>query len=373
MFADVNGANITVSALRHLRNLDKAYYTHTGAAPQITVGSDIDFATADFDWEIGVGGCVYTGSSDSPYKNSSFAPLSNDTVFEKSGASFHGNNHVLKNFVIKVETAATGVGIFKKTVGMDISGVRVVDILVEAATSEQVGALVGSITGGTVSNCGVYLSDNSEGGGYYSDHTYDSGVYVNEMEKRYYTYTLTGGEATGGLCGSAKNVTFTNSFAAIMVNGSTITGGLCGTAEGGSFENCYASGDVTAVNQVGGLLGRAAGTAFKNCYTSNEISAASEAGGFVAISANSTYNTCSSYAGLTSATGQGVPDKTSSGVFIGSTKSTDDTFTNCVYLKQEGRNADHQNDDDQIYNVEFAKQLTFFLVIFQENRLLLRI
>jgi len=339
LFADVNGANITVSALRHLRNLDKAYYTHTGAAPQITVGSDIDFATADFDWEIGVGGCVYTGSSDSPYKNSSFAPLSNDTVFEKSGASFHGNNHVLKNFVIKVENAATGVGIIKKTVGMDISGIRVVDILVEAATSEQVGALVGSITGGTVSNCGVYLSDNSEGGGYYSDHTYDSGVYVNEMEKRYYTYTLTGSKTTGGLCGFAKNVAFNNSFAAIMVTGTGEVGGLCGTAEGGSFENCYASGDVTAASQAGGLLGKATGTAFTNCYASNEISGTGEVGGFVAISNGGTYTNCTSYASLTSATGQGVPDKTSSGVFIGSTKSTDDTFTNCVYLKQEGRNA----------------------------------
>lgn len=327
---------IYVSSLRHLRNLDEAYYRHSGNKPRIVQSKDIDFRAGNYAW--GVDNInnvpVYVGYSSGPLEF--FEPIENSTIFERTGAEYNGNGNLLNNFVIKA--SGDYVGIIKKTNGMIISKVNVQDISVDAGSSNYVGAFAGSITGGSVSESSVYLSTELEDGTHYSRLADSTGAYSNEMERRYnVSNTVVGGEYTGGFCGIATGTSFDKCFTAIKVAGTNKLGGFCGETQNGTkFTNCYTSGKIYAdghAGSVGGMVGTVSGTTFNNCYSTCVIAARTKAGGIAGVSKNSRYTLCNSYAKVTALDGTGIPSE--SGGFLGSGNSTNDTFNNCEVMAQD--------------------------------------
>lgn len=323
---------IAIAAVRHLRNLDKNYYTYKGAKkPIITISNDIDFSAQNYAWEKVGTRSRYCGSATRPI--SSFSPIENESVFGRTdtreiGGEIRGNRNKLKNFVIEDEQDY--VGIIRQISNMDISSVYVQDVQVRAKACA--GGFAGSITGGSVSDSGVYLSTTDDTGNYYSSKTYTTGKYSDMMEERYHTYTISGSDSIGGFCGIANNVQFSNSFAAIMVTGTSTVGGFCGKTEGtASFTNCYSSGAVTANSLAGGFVGAANGSAFSNCYSTSDVTVTAKAGGFVSTSISSSYKNCISYAKVIGKTNAIL---TSSGIFLGAGNSTGDTIDTCFYLAQ---------------------------------------
>lgn len=117
------------------------------------------------------------------------------------------------------------------------------------STGGSAGGLVGSMTGGTITNCAA-------------------AVYVN------------GTTAAGGLIGSASNVAVTDSYAGghtkhDPINHTDHSGYLTGTS-GEARVNVYATGDT---GSAGGLIGNMSGGSATNCYSTCSVKG-SAAGGF---------------------------------------------------------------------------------------------
>ncbi len=333
LFSSYNGGEICIGAVRHLRNLDKNYYTHDGSALSIIQNNDIDFDTTDYKWVLNDGKCVYSDTATRAI--TVFEPIENDTVFENGNTTFDGRNNIIKNFVISTDSDNTG--LIRQISDMEIKKVKLVDMKLDAGNGSYVGAFAGRIAKSTISDCGVYLSTKNADNAYYCNNFYVEGVYLNEMDERYDTRTVAGRQYVGGFCGYAKNVDIYDSFAAVKVKGTFDVGGFCGYADNGTtITDSYSSGAVTADGRTGGFVGSADNVRFKNCYSTSNIAVNEKSGGFVGKSDNSTYIDCISYAKLTDASGSSIP--VTSGAFVGVYNSSGDSFDNCLYLKQEGYN-----------------------------------
>ncbi len=333
---------IHIGAVRHLRNLDKDYYTHDGRKVNVIQNKDIDFASTDYAWTLNGASCVYMGTA--PRAIEAFEPVENDTIFEKTGSTFDGRNNLLKNFVISTKEDYSG--IFRKMSQMTVQKVKIRDIKLDAGTGSYVGALAGKITKSIIKDCGVYLGTRNEDNAYYCNNVYTEGTYLNEMEERCETLTISGNTFVGGLIGYAEDTDITSSFAAIKVKGTFDVGGFAGCADNKTtVARCYASGAITADGRAGGLVGSSIGSTFDTCYSTGNISVNWKSGGFVGQSENTKYTDCISYAKLTDSSGNRVPAV--SGAFIGTDNSDNDTFDNCAYLKQEGYNVGLTSEDIQ--------------------------
>ena len=161
-----------------------------------------------------------------------------------------------------VETGAVIVGV--AVIGADVTG------------NEYVGALVGHIHDGSLSNChstGSVAGDThvggitGESGGIFSN-TYSTasvtGVHEvggligqnhGTVSKSYCTGRVTGDEYVGGLVGWNHHGTISSSYSSGTVDGVSLVGGLVGSNRA-TVSNCYSTGNVTGLEDVGGLVGR---------------------------------------------------------------------------------------------------------------------
>ena len=161
-----------------------------------------------------------------------------------------------------VETGAIIVGL--AVIGADVTG------------NEYVGALVGHIHDGSLSNChstGSVAGDThvggitGESGGIFSN-TYSTasvtGVHEvggligqnhGTVSKSYCTGRVTGDEYVGGLVGWNHHGTISSSYSSGTVDGVSLVGGLVGSNRA-TVSNCYSTGNVTGLEDVGGLVGR---------------------------------------------------------------------------------------------------------------------
>lgn len=133
------------------------------------------------------------------------------------------------------------------------------------------GGLAAVISGGTVSNSGVFVVDVD---GATKDAPYDS-------------YPITGNANAGGFAGKITGGTVSTCFAAVKVTAGT-SGGFAGSLSGGTLSDCYAAGhtvsgvfeapagdksaNITGSSAAAGFVGEwTAGTISGTCYTTLSV------------------------------------------------------------------------------------------------------
>lgn len=162
------------------------------------------------------------------------------------------------------------------------------------STGGSAGGLVGSMTGGSITNCAaaVYVSGADAGGligsangvtvtdSYAGGHTKD-GKYLHLKDGKYVPIesgaarvnVIATGSA-GGLIGSMSGGTATNCYSTCSVKGAT-AGGFAGSASGGAISNSYCTGlvlgtaAVTETSEVKAFVGDGSPTGSGNWYYSS--------------------------------------------------------------------------------------------------------
>ena len=171
---------------------------------------------------------------------------------------FDGSGHTISNFTY-TSTGADNIGLFGRVYGgaAKIKDLGLINPNVDAGTGIYVGSLVGSLSGGAISNC--YAEGGSVSG---AGSEYRGGVgglvgengYSGTITGSYASSTVTGDNYVGGLVGYNDNI-LAHCYATGNVAGTTNVGGLVGENDYGTITNCYATGSVTGTADVGGLVG----------------------------------------------------------------------------------------------------------------------
>lgn len=249
---------------------------------------------------------VYTGNA---FK---IIGSSNNNAFR---GVFDGNGKKIWNLTY-TNTRRDYAGLFGYIKGdsVEIKNVGLVSPRIDVGTGSYVGALVGYVNEGTVTNCyatAVSISGAKRAGGligYASD-----GNITNCNVKG---GSVLADEDAGGLAGY-NDAEIENCHASCLVSGKTRLGGLIGansgpvrdsTARGrvsatereagglaggnsGPLTNCSARGDVRADRTAGGLVGGNSG-AIMNCWASGDISGGQSLGGLVGSNSQETISCC---------------------------------------------------------------------------------
>lgn len=308
--------NLAISSVRHLNNLRASNYFATGNGLIITQTGAIDY---DFTkWAAGSMISSYDPKK-KPYADT-LAPIENKSLFD--GITFNGNNNELRNFKI---AGTNNIGLFSQLKDSAFMNMKLVDFSVSG--SAYVGALAGQMQGGSITNCGVYLTTKDE---------YNRPL--TDMADRVARYRVSGTDYVGGLVGRISGGTATKgSFAAMNVSGNAYVGGFAGEYSNGLITDSYASGKVNATGSyAGGFAGRTANTSMNGCYSTSDVTAQWYAGGLVGSAANGTISDCSAYGVVQK--GDNLLDKATSGGFAGTSTAT---FQNCNFLRQANYNYDY--------------------------------
>jgi len=238
---------------------------------------------------------------------------------------FDGNGHTISSFKY-TSTGVNAIGIFGNVGGVNakIVNLKLLTPDVRAGAGDYVGALVGVLESGVITNCYVQrgsvsgrlyvggLVGASEGtvidccssGGVWGD-WYVGGlvgeVGDGQVTECYSTANVSGNRDVGGLAGRTADETsaVTNSYATGSVNGNMYVGGLVGQVERGAAYKSYSVGKVSGSQYVGGLVGniRALGNVM-HCFWDTQTSGQpTSAGGIGKLTAEmQTMNTFTSVA-----------------------------------------------------------------------------
>lgn len=208
---------------------------------------------------------------------------------EKFSGSLDGNNHIIKNLVIK-----NRVGSFAALIGFAessmVKNIGIVDCRIEG--SGTAGALVGSQKKSSIVNC--YATGTLKGGtvGGLVGHQVQSGI-----GNCYADIEIKGGSNVGGLVGYSYNCNIEHSYARGKVNGETNVGGLVGDmAYIGSISQSFADVQVNGKRHVGGLVGNRSRcgqnpSIMKNCYSISDVTGEQYVGGLAGGDKGSCYST----------------------------------------------------------------------------------
>ncbi len=256
--------NVVIRSPRHLVNLSK-YTRDNSVSAKAQTWDYIQLLDVDFDaWEKDL-----AGKSDT----NRLYPIR-----LRDGGSYTGNRFRIENIYIGPENGTdTLVGLFDEVSGTTkLEGIRMHNASVKAdnATVTAVGGLVGKMSGGTVTDCGIYVDRDK--------YIYKPG----EPADTDLSVKNNAGNPVGGLIGQITGGTVENSFAAVkLYSGSNGTcGGFVGEMTGGTVTNCYAGGHTVNGKYVdisdgynvsagtggtaGGFVGEYAGGTFGGiCYS----------------------------------------------------------------------------------------------------------
>lgn len=228
-----------------------------------------------------------------------------------SGAAFRGvfdgDGHAVSGFTWRSE-GISYVGLFGyvNDPNAEIRNLTLVSPEVDAGSGRFVGALIGCLGNGTVTNCAVdggHVVGGAIVGGLAGANGYrwpypvirgchstctvtgdtEVGGLVGEViagavADCYASGPVTGRERIGGLVGSNWQ-TIDRCYAAGVVTGEDCVGGLVGYNQR-AVANCYAVGAVTGEDHTGGLAGENAGT-IRNGYAAGAVGGNDAAGGLV--------------------------------------------------------------------------------------------
>jgi hypothetical protein len=220
---------------------------------------------------------------------------------------FDGNHKTLSNFR-QASDFSGYLGLFGLVEGLDarIENLTLADPNVASETGRYVGALVGSLSEGTVSNCHVRAGGvlgmsfvgglaGRNDGGTITGCTADAFVqgtsriggligqsYFGRVERCGARGQVQGPESSywvGGLIGECRNAAVSECRACCSVRGDLYVGGLLGENLSGSVERCGTGGVVRAGTYAGGLLGLNSGGTIRDCYSTADVKATIYAGG----------------------------------------------------------------------------------------------
>ena len=371
---DGNNIAISVSKVRHLRNLSTGYYALGSVAGNISINQsdNIDFAKGLYAFNLA---SKYVGTEPVAPETvagpvASIKPIVNDTLFNNGNSrtvTIDGNGYKIKNLVVfdsaqndvseeedieqegtdRIETV--GAGLFAQAKNVHFKNINLVDFSLKAENRNNVGALVGNIVGGSIKNCGVYLEayyKDASGVKHYYNQESDS-EHGTVMSRHYATMYILGGNRVGALVGNARNTEIKESFGAVRVEGKRSIGGFIGNIKAGSITNCYASGDINnfknATKVIGGFVGRSNGTSISNAYASGDIYGDSMMGGFIGKATQTTFSSCNAYGKVLNMDGLGDFAKSKkAGGFVGQISGGGNPIelinnllsANCHYLSQ---------------------------------------
>ena len=201
----------------------------------------------------------------SAYKGDEFNIIGNPPLW--FCGTFDGAGHRISNLIYH-SVDRNNVGLFGWVWDQHGSGIikdlGLIDVSIDAGSGSSVGALVGSLWGGTVTGCYVY-------GG-----------------------TIFGNDAVGGLVGGfseippprsniqqTPNGQISQCFTCCRVSGNSYVGGLAGSSIY-EISNCYSNSDVFGYTWPGGLVGENLGY-INNCYAAGHIQGDVLVGGLVGI------------------------------------------------------------------------------------------
>ena len=275
-----------ISNIRHLENLDKT----VSKQDDNDSGNKLNIANAvqirDLNWTTDNSGYwignTVTDTDNGLTGQGKYYPVSPDYALTYNGqgnsvlnldidftgpAGMFGtlnNNNEIKNVIVRNEAQTAGA-----------------DAALEIKGSGSAGGLVGSMTGGKVTNCAaaVYVKGTTAAGGligyadgvtvtdsYAGGHTKD-GKYLHLKDGKYVPIESGAGRvnviasgSAGGLIGSMTGGTAANCYATCSVMGATAAGGFAGTASG-TINNSYCTGlvlgtsDVTETSSVKAFVG----------------------------------------------------------------------------------------------------------------------
>ena len=251
----------------------------------------------------------------SAYKGTSFnliGSYDSDWVEKSFTGVFKGNGHVISGFTYHGDSLANVffVGLFRSVDGVNarIQDLRLIDPNVSGG--RYIGALVGRLHNGTISNCvieaGVVVdSEGSDIGGIVGANI--QGILLNCRSERCVVH---GRSHVGGLIGKNEG-TIQNCYSSGDIFGNLIIGGQVGDNLGsiyntystsrvrgsgsmqlgigglvglniGTIEACCAAGDVTGIERVGGLIGNNNDNSIiTDSYATGNVSGDSSIGGLV--------------------------------------------------------------------------------------------
>ncbi len=227
------------------------------------------------------GGAAVIDADDDYYNSGSgWEPLG-DSGPNPFRTTFEGNNRTISNLFINVAGNSDNyIGLFGQLGGATVTRVHLVGAKVTG--NNDVGALVGHITRGTVSHSSSSGTVSGVGnvGGLVG--TINSGSGVVEYSRSSAVVTATGDRA-GGLVGNGSGRVRV-SYATGAVTGLNDVGGLAGYSPT-SFYAVYATGAVTATGvsnaYAGGLVGGSEGGIYASYSTGAVTSASGDAAGML--------------------------------------------------------------------------------------------
>lgn len=159
-----------------------------------------------------------------------------------------------------------------------IKNVKMTDVDIDGGNG--IGALIGRMAGGTITNCsstGSIIVGSDQMGGLIG--RMDDGTVSNCWSSC--TVTSAGGQdSIGGLIGNMQGGTVFQCYATGAVTGDgDQTGGFAGLLIG-NIDDCYAMGAVSGANITGGFTGYAFSGTIDNCYSTGSVSGTTNTGGF---------------------------------------------------------------------------------------------
>ncbi|MHC4517330.1 MAG: GLUG motif-containing protein [Planctomycetota bacterium] len=218
---------------------------------------------------------------------------------------FDGNGYAISNLSLASEgTSYAGLFSYIEDPNAAVRNLGLIDPEIDAGNGSYVGALVGRVGDGTITDC--YVTGGTVVGGDYvgglvggTDDVWREGS--SRVVGCYSTCDVVGVSYVGGLAGEAEGAV-TDCYATGVVRGDAYVGGLLGYGywatcsyangivsgdnnvgglAGGGYRmaNCYALGIVVGVERVGGLAGGAAEVT--NCYAATVVRGTSQTGGLV--------------------------------------------------------------------------------------------
>ena len=208
----------------------------------------------------------------SSYAERDFHLIGNsETAFQ---GVFDGNGHTISNFTYACEEARY-IGLFPcvyagwcnprdescvEEESGTIRNLRLVDPDIAGGPWATVGAMVGHLSRGTVTNCGVErgivstVDPRGSIGGLVGRCDGPSTIRACRAAS-----TVVGNRRAGGLVGYSVAATIADCYAQGVVSGREVAGGLVGESSDSNITNCYASGFVVGLDAVGGLVGHTTG------------------------------------------------------------------------------------------------------------------
>ena len=211
----------------------------------------------------GTAGSYYKLTNDINLDDKPFTPISNLT------GTFDGDGHSILNLNItsSVTGSITKVGLFRQSSGtiknLTLTG------KVSGTTNNYVGAFVGQLNGGQVSNCvnrcSVEASSSGRVGGIVGFVSSPAGNAINKSAN---VGSVTGKSYVGGIAGYIEKSGYNSSDAYISIiycqnsgdvvgtgTSSSYVGGICGRLDGSTISQSVNTGTVSGHSYTGGIVG----------------------------------------------------------------------------------------------------------------------